>query len=111
MRNFLLGLLGVVVLATLSAPNAALARWYDYPNSGRCPGSLIRVTNLRVCARFDHNGHRISNTALVPKKEFDRYGVSRLQVQRGVPPPRPPPRERGRSSPCSQSVLSPAARP
>jgi hypothetical protein len=81
MQKFLLGLLGVVVLATLSVPDAAFARWYDYPNSGRCPGSLIRVTNLRVCGRFDHNGHRISNTALVPKKEFDQYGVSRLHVQ------------------------------
>jgi hypothetical protein len=75
------GLLGVAVLAMLAAPDAAFARWYDFPNSGRCPGSLIRVTNLRVCARFDHNGHRISDTALVPKKEFDQYGVSRLHVQ------------------------------
>ena len=81
MRTFMPGLLGVAVLAMLAAPDAAFARWYDFPNSGRCPGSLIRVTNLRVCGRFDHNGHRISNTALVPKKEFDQYGVSRLHVQ------------------------------
>lgn len=70
----------LVALAVLAAPDAAFARWYDFPNSGRCPGSLIRVTNLRVCARFDRNGRRISNTALVPKGQFEKYGVSRLRV-------------------------------
>jgi hypothetical protein len=81
MRTLMLGVLAAAALAILAGPDAALARWFDHPNSGRCPSNLIRVTNLRVCARFDRNGHRISDTALVPLRQFEKYGVSRLRYE------------------------------
>jgi hypothetical protein len=80
MRNFMLGLLGIGVLATLSVPDAALARRWDHPDSGICPGNLVRVNNLRACALFDREGHRIPGAQPVPEAEFKQYGISRLHV-------------------------------
>jgi hypothetical protein len=77
-RKITFGCLCAASLAVLAGPDAASARWYDFPNSGRCPVNLIRATNLRACVRFDRYGHRVSN-GLVPMQEFRKYGVSRLR--------------------------------
>lgn len=76
MRTMTVVFLGFAVLA-MSGENLAAAK-RDFPNSGRCPINLKYVTNLRVCPRWDADGRRISNTALIPLGEFRKYGVSRM---------------------------------
>ena len=79
MRSLLIGLLSVAASATLCVRDLASARVVDHINSGYCPHNLRHVANLRVCARFATDGHRLSWTALIPRREFRKYGVANLR--------------------------------
>ena len=44
---------GFIIIAALgTASEEAFARWYDRPNSGRCPKTLRIVANLNQCKAY-----------------------------------------------------------